>query len=183
MGEIRSSWQIAQEKADKLGRPSTEERKKQKEDEYRSAATALVTHYFDGRNIKHIERELNKYTGEDRQMIRHMLLDRLVDAIDLDEEPSLDAVFKAIVALSEDAQVKDRLNEIKRIYQECREVQHRERQRSGESGMKALEARGISGSAISTVNMHAGEARSDPADDMTVSFRRKLATIKKEIAR
>ena len=50
MGDIRSSWEIAQEKADRLGDLSSEERNRQKEELYRNTAAVLVHQYLDDKD-------------------------------------------------------------------------------------------------------------------------------------
>jgi hypothetical protein len=73
-----------------------------------------------------MERELNKYTGDDRELMGQMLLDCLLDAIDLNEESSLDSVFIGITTLYTDAQVKACLDEIRVLYKEYRDAREKE---------------------------------------------------------
>jgi hypothetical protein len=183
MGELRSSWEIAREKAGRLGNLSTEERKQQREASYRGAALAVVKEYFDGRNIRYMERELNKYTGDDRELMRKMLLDCLVEAIDVNEKSSLDSVFIGITALYSGAQVKACLDEIRVLYKEYRDTREKEEHHIEDEARKMLREKGISGSAVRVVDIDAGSERSGPLDDSAVSFRKKLAAVREKIVK
>jgi len=48
VGEIKSAWELAMEKAERLGKLSPDERSRQKEEEYRSIGQTLVEKYLAG---------------------------------------------------------------------------------------------------------------------------------------
>lgn len=177
MGEIRSSWEIAQEKAGRLGDLSTEERKQQREAVYRDIALTFVKEYIEGRNIRYMQRELNKYTGDDRELMGKMLLDCLLKAIDLNDESSLDLIFAGITALYTGAQVHASLDEIRVLYGEYRDTRAKERRRIEDDHRKMLREKGISGSAVCVPESDTGPERSNPLNDIAVSFKKRLAVI------
>ena len=61
MGEIKSAWEIALEKVDKLGELSPEELKRQKEEKYALIGQALADKYLGGLDLWQLDVELDKY--------------------------------------------------------------------------------------------------------------------------
>ena len=181
MGDIRSSWEIAQEKADRLGNLSSEERSRQKEELYRNTASLLVHQYLDDKDIRLVKKELNKYTGEERDLMERVLVDGFINAIDLDGQENLDLAIRGIEALSGKEKAGHRIDKLKQLYDECLKARDEEKQRADNAARKVLHDMGISGSAIGKINLYARDEWLDSLNNITVYFKKKLDGLKEEI--
>jgi hypothetical protein len=181
MGNIRSSWEIAQEKVDSLGDLSSEERTRHKEEQYRSKVVALVHQYLDDKDIRPVRKELDKYTGKERDMVEYILLGEFISSIDLDRQESLDLILSGIGAFSGIEKTGHGINAIKQLYDECCKTREEEKQNIDDAGREMLRDMGISGSAIGTVNLYARDEWLDRLDNVTANFEKQLESLKEEI--
>jgi hypothetical protein len=81
MGEIKSAWEIAMERAEKLGKLSPEELKRQREKEYAVIGQALAEKYLGGLDLRQLEVDLDKYEGEKREWVKKMAMVKLAQSI------------------------------------------------------------------------------------------------------
>jgi hypothetical protein len=181
MGEIRSSWEMAQEKADRIGNLSSEERTRQKEEQYRSTAAVLVHQYFSDHDIRPVEKELSKYAGEDRELLKRMLLDGFLEAIDLDEHVSFDMVLRGLHALSGKEEAGHTIDAIKQLYNVCREDREKEKQHAEDIGRQVLLTMGISGNAIGRINIYARDEWLSALNNIDANFKKQLASLKEDM--
>ena len=179
MGEIRSSWEIAQEKAGRLGNLSAEEIKQQKETLYRNTAFAAVKEYLEGRNFRYMEREMDKYAGEDRELMKRMMLYCLIEAIDLNGDSVPAQVLSGITALYPGERTGRLLDEAGVLSDKYRDSCEDERRRMKDNGMEMLRKKGISGSAICIAGAGSGPV---VPNDIVASFKKELDAIGKKIA-
>jgi len=82
MGKLKSAWEIAQEKADRLGKLSPAEMQRQREQECRQIGRAIAQRYLDSPEPLPLAIELNKYQ-EKKDLVRQATLTHLIQAIDL----------------------------------------------------------------------------------------------------
>ena len=183
MGDIRSSWEIAQEKVDRLGDLSSEEKIKQKGELYRNIAAVLLHQYLDDKDLRPVKKELNKYTGEDGELMERILLDEFISAIDLDKQESLELVIRGIEALSGKEEAGHGIEAVKQLYDEYQKAREEEKQRVDDAGRQVLRDMGISGSAIGTINLYARGEWLDRLNNVTVYFKNKLESLKEEIVK
>lgn len=183
MGDIRSSWEIAQEKADRLGDLSSEERIRQKEEQYRSTAAVLVHQYIDDKDIRPVKKELNKYTGEDGELMERILLDEFVSAIDFDKQENLTPAISGIKALSGKEEAGHGIDAIKQLSDEYHKAREEEKQRADAACRLMLHDMGISGSAIGTINLYARDEWLDGLNTITACFKKRLEGLKEKIVK
>ena len=177
MGEIRSSWEIAQEKADKLGDLSSDERTRQREEQYRNVATVLVRQYLDDKDIRPVEKELNRYTGEDRELMTQVILDSLIESIGLNNDFSPELVLRGINAISDKVETGDGVDAIEDIYNEYLESLKVKKRHAEDAGRQMLRDMKISGNAVGRINIYARDEWSDALSNVTVHFKKRLADI------
>jgi hypothetical protein len=181
MGDIRSSWEIAREKADRLGGLSVEERTMQREEQYRGTAVGLVHQYLDDEDIRPVKKELNKYTGEDRELMGRILLDEFINLINLDKQESLSLILSGIKAFSVKAEAGRGIDAIKHLYDEGLKTREEEKHRQHDAGRQLLRDMGISGSAVGTINLYDRDEWLDRLNNINVNFRKQLESLKAEI--
>ena len=83
MGELKSAWEIARRKAEKLGKLSAEELRQQREENCRQIGEAIARKYLDGPDRLNLDGELEKQPEEDRGLIKRAILAQLIEAMDL----------------------------------------------------------------------------------------------------
>ena len=83
MGELKSAWEIAQGKADKLGKLSAEELQQQREEKCRQIGQAIAQRYLDNLEPLDLGIELDRHPEEERELIKRAVASRLIQALDL----------------------------------------------------------------------------------------------------
>ena len=146
--ELKSAFDIAMERAQKLGGLSAEDKRKLKEEELSEVGQALGKRYLSGLPIRDVELELGKYK-EDRQIVVRYLLSSLVDKINLTDATHVERILEAIQHFSKSPGV---VEDIRSLMDEYRKAVQRARQeilsKLETAKKKELSKKGISGSAV-----------------------------------
>jgi hypothetical protein len=154
MGDIKSAWEIAMEKADKLGRLSPEEFKRQRRQELAPVGQALAERYMGGLGLWQLTVELDRYKGEERDLVAEALISGLVQGIELGNNERLAKVIEGISGLKEDQRtgIREIKGQVGTLFQEYQEVEQKERRKIEDSVRGILHQLRISGSAIGAIN-------------------------------
>jgi len=183
MGDIKSAWEIAMEKAERLGKLSPDERRRQREQEYSSIGRLLADKYLAGLALWQLEVELDKYTGEQKKLASSALLSRLADAIELGSPERLERALDGILALKQNepgvAGIKD---EIVRLLRKYRQEEDRGKREAEESAREVLSRLGISGSAIGSVRPETIPECKQSLDDLARPYEQRLGELKARLA-
>jgi len=183
MGDIKSAWEIAMEKAERLGKLSPDERRRQREQEYSSIGRLLADKYLAGLALWQLEVELDKYTGEQKKLASSALLSRLADAIELGSPEKLERALDGILALKQNepgvAGIKD---EIVRLLRKYRQEEDRGKREAEESAREVLSRLGISGSAIGSVRPETIPECKQSLDDLARPYEQRLGELKARLA-
>ncbi|MBM4463545.1 MAG: hypothetical protein FJ012_09500 [Chloroflexi bacterium] len=153
MGEIKSAWEIALEKVERLGSLSPEERRQQKEKEFSSIGQILAGKYLAGLGLWQLETELDKYRAEEKGLVQKSLASNLIQTIELGNRDRLQRVTEAILALKQgDSAITSIRSEIEQLFQEYEEEAQKESREIDKSAREVLHQLRISGSAIGAIN-------------------------------
>lgn len=180
MGEIKSAWEIAREKAEKLGELSVEEIKRQKEEKANSIAKLLAEKYLLNPNRQELE-TVNSYEGEEKELIKRALFARLMEAIELGKEARLNDISKGISALMKGEQVANSLEGIGELFREYSQTEQTVRQQIDQAGKEILHRLRISGSAIGDINPRAKEEWRKTLENFAQPFEERLKALKQEL--
>ena len=184
MGEIKSAWELAMEKVDKLGKLSPGELRKQKEDKCRSIGQGLAERYLGGLTLRDLKLELDKHKGAEGELVKAALVSKLTDAIELGEAERLARVVEGITEInikSRDVLAGVRA-EMEQLFGEYREAEQKKR-REVETGARAvLHQLRISGSAIGGVNPEVVPEWKSELDEIAQPYRERLNEIKARLA-
>ena len=182
MGEIKSAWEIAQEKANRLGKLSAEEREQQERQKHRQIGQALVQKWLDSSRRPNITQELNKYEEREREVIRQALIEHLAEVVELTTAQGIDNTKKLIEALSSlGPELQPKAEEIGQLVQEYEGAEQKVRQELESSYRETLHKLRISGSAIDAINIEA-DPRWQPAHrGLVVSFTPRLNELKQAL--
>jgi hypothetical protein len=180
VGEIKSAWELAMEKVEKLGKLSPEEVRRQKEEKYGSIGQGLAEKYLTGLALRDVKIELDKYKGEERELVRAALASKLIDAIELGDAERLSKVIEGISELN----LKSREGlagiraEIEQLFAECREAEQKKRREVETAARGVLHQLRISGSAIGSVNPEVVPEWKNELDKIALPYRERLDSLK-----
>lgn len=181
VGEIKSAWEIAQEKTSKLGELSPEERKGQRQGRCRLIGKSLAEKYLSQYDVRLLEIELNKHGTEDKDIIKQAAIHRLIEGINLGHGLRLGEISQGILNLAKNEKPVQTLGKIKELFQEYDEIENRERQEIDEAGREILHQLRISGTAISQINTRAKEEWQKKLNQLAHPFEEKLNGLKQEL--
>ena len=172
MGELKSAWEIAQEKANRLGTLSAEEKEQQARQRYRQIGQALAQKWLDSSRQLDITTELNKHEEKEREIIKQALIEHLVEAIEFTTTQGINSakrVIKVISSLGHELQPK--AEGIGQLVQEYEAAEQKIRQELESDYRETLHQLRISGTAVDAINIEADHkwqvARQGLVEDFT----------------
>jgi len=184
MDEIKSAFEKALEKVDKLGKLSPQEMRESKEKEYIPVGRALADRYLEHGYIKLLEEDTNRYSGEEKEIVRKAALTRLVEAIDLGKYEASERAMEGIAALAGENLVGEMRQQIKDIlmeYEGAEEAAYQEQKAEVERReMGLLHQLRISGSAVGTINLEASDAWKELCNKLYSRFDQRLRQLKEQ---
>jgi len=168
MGELKSAWEIAQERANRLGKLSAEEKAQQERQEYRQRGKALAQKWLDGSQQLDIATELNKHEGEKRDIIKRAAIEHLLGAIELTTAQGRDSV---------------KAEEMGRLVQEYEEAEQKMRQELESNYRETMHRLRISGTAVDAINIEADHKWQIARQRLVESFTPRLDDLKRALLR
>ena len=179
MGDIKNAWEIAQERANRLGKLSAEEQKEQKEQECRQIAAGLAQDYLDFSETQDITTMLDKHSGEEKSLIESALFSLLTEAITFDSQSRAEKAVRGIVTLEPKAQpIVGRMMDLLTEYHQA-----------GEKIRKGVESRvkevlhqlRISGSAIGEINIEGSPQQQQDLQRFRAPLEQQLDALKRDL--
>lgn len=181
MPDIKSAWEIAQEKASKLGDLSPEEREGHRQDKCRLIGESLAEKYLSHHNIGVLNDELSKHTAQDKDLISQAAVSRLVQGIELRYLPALAEISKGILTLTNSNTVTKTMDEIRELFQEYADSENMEKQEIEKVGREMLHQLRISGTAISQINIRGMKEWQKKLDQTARPFDARLNYLKEKL--
>jgi hypothetical protein len=181
MSDIKSAWEIAQEKASKLGKLSSQEREEQRQEKCRLLGASLADKYLSHNDIRIIKDELNGHGVSDRNLVGNAVVRRLSQSLDFKYLERLPDISKAILVLQSTAPTKATLEKIEALFQEYQDAEKKQRQEIEEAGGQILHQMRISGPAIGRLNIRAKEEWQTKLDQTASPFDERLKSLKQEL--
>jgi hypothetical protein len=180
-GKIKSTIELAMEKAARLPRLTKAEIRQQQEKEYGPRGRAIAGRFLVGDlEAEDLDAELSRYQDEQGEIVRGAFLASMCQAIDIGETEATARGFEGIRTLVRDDCLEgtsSRLSGVLRDYQEQRE---REFAKMEQAEAVTLSELGVSGSAI-RLNMEQSERWREKRSELLKKFRPKLDEIKREL--
>jgi methionine synthase I (cobalamin-dependent) len=154
MGELKSAWEIAQERANRLGKLSAEEVEHQERQRYRQIGQVLAQKWLDSPPQLDITAELNKHEEKERDIIKQAVIEHLVEAIVFTTTQDINSAKRVIEAISSlGPELQPKAEEIGQLVQEYEEVEQKIRQELEDNCRKTLHQLRISGTAVDAINI------------------------------
>jgi len=158
MGELKSAWEIAQERANRLGKLSAEEKEQQDRQGYRQIGQLLVQKWLDNPQRLDLTAELNKHEETKRDLIKQTVIERLAEIIEFTTTNCINSNKNVIQALSSLApELQPKAEEIGQLVQEYEETEQKIRQELESNYRETLHQLRISGTAVGAINIEADQ--------------------------
>ena len=182
---IKSAWEIALEKADRLGKLSPEEAKKRLEEEFYPRGKALAERYLKGLPQRDLEMELNRFANEkEKDMVKRGFFTTLVAKIALEEIEKSGRALDGILFVSSDPSLlttRENIIALLNKYHEAKDSLYSSSQQTitgkAEEQLKQL---GIAGSSIQ-VNMLATGEWQEAQEKLHNQYGDELTPLKKSL--
>jgi len=154
MSEMKSAWELAQERANRLGKLSAQEKEEQERQTYRQIGQALAQKLMDGSRELDIAAELSKHEEKGKDTIRQAMIEHLVEAIELTTAKGVDNVKGVVGAISSlKPELQPRAEEVGQLTQEYQLAEQKVRQELEGSTKETLHQLRISGTAVGAINL------------------------------
>jgi len=182
MSELKSAWEIAQEKANRLGKLSAEEKEQQERQRYRQIGQSLAQKWLDSSRPPNMSNELNKYEEKEREIIKRALIEHLTEGIELTTAQSVKNTKKIIEALgSLGPELQTKAEEIGQLVQEYKRAEQKIRQELESSYRETLHKLRISGTAIDGINIEVDPKWQPAHQGLVESFTSRLNDLKRAL--
>jgi len=205
MAELKSAWEIAQGKADKLGKLSTEELRQQGEEKCRQIGEAIAQRYLDNVEPLNLGIELDKHLEEERELIKRAVASRLIQALALSSRSGascgpagrdggmkqsnrggaaylrLEKIIQGIASL--EPQSRAITERLRQLFQEYEEVTREARQEIERKDKEILHRLRISGTAVGAINVEAVPGWQQAWQRLRQPFEPRLDHLKQELTK
>jgi hypothetical protein len=182
MSELKSAWEIAQERANRLGKLSAEEKEQQERQGYRQIGQALAQKWLDSPQQLDMAAELNKHEEKERDTIKQAIIEHLVEAIDFTTAQGINSVkrvIKGLISLGPELQPK--AEEIGQLAQEYEGAEQKIRQELESSYRETLHRLRISGTAVAAINLEANPQWQSARQGLVEAFTARLNDLKQAL--
>ena len=182
MGELKSAWEIAQEKANRLGKLSAEEKEEQERQRYRQIGQALAQKWLGSPQQLDMIADLNKYEKKEREIIRKAIIEHLVEAIELTITRGINSVKRVIEVISSlEPEFQPKAEGISQLVQEYEGAERKIRHELESNYRETLHQLRISGTAVGAINIEADQRWQAAQQDLVEAFTPRLNDLKKAL--
>jgi hypothetical protein len=182
MGELKSAWEIAQEKANRLGKLSAEEKEQQARQRYRQIGQVLAQKWLGSSQQLDMAAELNKHEEKEREIIKQALIEHLVEAIEFTTTQGINSMKKVIAAISSlGPELQPKAEEIGQLVQEYEDAEQKIRQELESDYRETLHQLRISGTAIDAINIEADQKWQPARQELVEAFTPRLNDLKRAL--
>jgi len=183
MGELKSAWEIAQEKASKLGKLSPEEEQRQREEKCRQIGQGVTQRWLDASQGQDLAGEINSYPEKEKSLIKQAAIGYLIEAIDFQglspDMRRLDRAIQGIASLEPKSEpVLQRTSE---LAQEYAQAKRKARQELESKVKEVLHQLRISGTAVGDINLEAAPQWQEREQRLIEAFLPRLDSLKQEL--
>lgn len=182
MGELKSAWEIAEERANRLGKLSPEEKEQQEREGYRQIGKMLVQNWLDSYQQLDMTAELNKHEEKERDIIKQAIIEQLVWAIEFSTTQPINSVKRVIEAISNLwPELQSKTEEISQLVQEYEGAEQKIREEVESNYRKTLHKLRISGSAVGVINIKSDHKWQLAMQELIAAFTPRLNALKQSL--
>jgi len=185
VGEMKSAFEKAMEKAEKLGSLSPEEMRERKEAECTTLGRAIAARYMGHGHKQLLKEEVGRYSGDERGIVMGAALSRLVEAVDLESGDLIERALEGLVTLKGKGEVMEVTENIKGLLQEFRDVKQQkyeiEKEGIEKDERELLHRLRIAGTAVGAINLKSSEAWAMLSTELESQFSQRMEALKREL--
>lgn len=185
MSEMKSAFEKALEKAERLGKLSPEEMRERNEAEYAPIGRALAERYLGHGDRRILKEEVRRYSIDEQAMVMGAALSRLVAAIDLASYEITGKALNGLLTLKGKGrigEINERIRSLLREFQDVQEQEYEgEKERIEKGERELLHQLRISGSAVGAINLKASETWETISQGLHSQFNERLGALKREL--
>jgi len=182
MSELKSAWEIAQEKANRLGKLSAEEKEQQERQRYRQIGQVLAQKWLDSSQRLDMAAELNKHEEKEREIIKQAVIEHMVEAIEFTTTRGINSVKRVIEAISSlGPELQPKAEEIGQLVQEYEAAEQKIRQELESDYRETLHKLRISGTAVDAINIEANPQWQLARQELVEAFTPRLNDLKRAL--
>lgn len=178
---MKSAWEIAMEKAEKLGKASPEELRRQQEEKYALIGQNIADNFLGGLNGRYLEIELDKYPADDREVLIRKIISSLAEAIELGDFDKSQTCLSGIHYLRKEQDTQALEEQISELFEEYGQARENLRQEFEKRSCESLRQLGISGSAIAAINPLADAEGEERLEDLARPYEDRLTRLRPEL--
>jgi len=181
-GKIKSTIELAMEKAAKLPKLTKQEIRQQQEKAYGPRGRAIAKRFLAADLAEgDLEGELSGYGGEQGEIVREAFLEEMCQALDLEDAEATARAFEGIRALVGDDHVEEASHRVSGNLGDYQEQRRHEFARVEAAEAEVLRELGVSGSAI-RLNMEQSQEWRETRSQLLERFRPSLDEIRRELS-
>ena len=182
MSELKSAWEIAQERANRLGKLSAEEKEQQERQGYRQIGQVLAQKWLDSSRQLDMAAELNKHEEKERDIIKQAVIEHLVEAIGFTTTQGINSVKRVVEAISSlRPELQPKAEEIGQLVQEYEEAEQKIRQDLESNYRETLHQLRISGTAVDAINIETNNQWQLAQQELVEAFTPRLNALKQAL--
>lgn len=154
MTELKSAWEVAQERASRLGKLSAGEKEQQERQGYRQVGQVLAQKWMDSSQRLDVTAELDKHEEKGREIIKQAIIEHLIEAVGFANTQAVNNVKRVIEAISSlKPALQPRAEEMTQLLQEYEAAEQQIRQELESNYRETLHQLRISGTAVDAINV------------------------------
>ena len=183
MEKIKSSREIALERAARIQTEPQEEPAMRESRQYLQAAQILARLYLDGgKEPAELAEAVNRYPKQVRREAKMVLLEATITALELENVPRVAALVELFQKNETGRRFTAALSDLQRRYRECLEQNRKDLMPHGQrAGLVQLRQAGISGSAIAGINLERSSWWRQAVANATLPLKEELDRLQKEM--
>ncbi len=182
---MKSALEKALERAEKLGRLSSEERRRAKEEEYSAIGQGIAHRYLQEGDKASLKRQVEQYEAEEKQIVSRAVISVLLDQIELDSEEAAVRAVEGLAAFEPDEGMALVLGRIRGLLAEYQQAKLKALEKGKSLAAKAIREElhrlRISGSAVGEVNLKVSPAWDKLLGSFRSQFNEQLSGLKQEL--
>jgi hypothetical protein len=179
--KIKSTLELAMEKAAKLPALTAEEIRRRQEKEYAPRGRAIAERFLAGDLAEtRLEFELGEYRGEEGGIVRAAFLTSMCQSIDLEDAEGTARAFEGVKLLVSDDRLEESSNRLRDLFRDYQEERQREFAETERAASELLGDLGVSGSAI-RLNMEQNRAWLEKRSGLMERFLPRVEEIKRAL--
>ncbi|MBI2854139.1 MAG: hypothetical protein HYX87_04365 [Chloroflexi bacterium] len=183
---IKSAWELALEKTQKLGKMSPEELEGQRRKERAAIGRSLVHKYFENLPLRDIQLTFDRHPEKEREDIRKAVISEFLHEVNLSKLDRASKAAEGLAGVVTEPEAKVVANGLQALLEEyAQAVEDRwqeSRARVEERLRKSLEDEGIGGPAVEP-NMESQDLKRAAISELLPTYANRLYDLKEKLAR